>query len=100
ALVIKGPPGVGKSHLVMEELQSSDFASILTKDDSYSILKGNVTAIGLYQKLFHYRAKGQVLVFDDCDTALWDETCLNLLKSALDTSKKRRLCWIAESRVL
>ena len=29
-----------------------------------------------------------VLVLDDCDTVLYDETSLNLLKAALDSARK------------
>jgi hypothetical protein len=39
-------------------------------------------------------------VFDDCDTILFDDVALNLLKGALDSGKSRRISWLAESRVL
>jgi hypothetical protein len=41
-----------------------------------------------------------VLVFDDCDTILFDDVALNLLKGALDSGKSRRISWLSESRVL
>ena len=44
--------------------------------------------------------KGQVLVFDDCDTLFYDDVSLNILKAALDTDHKRTISWMAESRIL
>ena len=41
-----------------------------------------------------------VVVFDDCDSILLDEVCLNLLKGALDSGKKRKISWLAESHSL
>jgi hypothetical protein len=39
-------------------------------------------------------------VFDDCDSILLDDVCLNLLKGALDSGKKRKISWLAESSAL
>ena len=44
--------------------------------------------------------KNSVLVLDDCDTVLYDETSLNLLKAALDSCKKRKLSWNTDSALL
>ena len=41
-----------------------------------------------------------MLVLDDCDSVLVDDVALNILKAALDTSKKRVVSWNTESRVL
>ena len=41
-----------------------------------------------------------MLVLDDCDSVLYDELSLNLLKAALDSGKKRTLSWRSESRAL
>jgi len=54
----------------------------------------------LYKLLFEYANEGSVLVLDDCDSVLYDETSLNLLKAALDSSPKRFLSWRSESTVL
>jgi hypothetical protein len=40
------------------------------------------------------------LVFDDCDSALFEEIQLNMLKAAMDTKKKRKICWLKESTAL
>ena len=39
-------------------------------------------------------------MLDDCDTVLFDDVSLNILKAALDSSKKRYISWNSESRVL
>jgi hypothetical protein len=39
-------------------------------------------------------------VFDDCDSILLDDVCLNLLKGALDSGKKRKISWLSDSNVL
>jgi hypothetical protein len=54
----------------------------------------------LFKLLYEYSNAGSVLVLDDCDSVLWDEQSLNLLKAALDSSPKRYLSWRSESRVL
>ena len=59
-----------------------------------------MTALGLYAKLYQYSAKGDVVVFDDCDSVLLDDLSLNLLKAALDSGKKRMIYWNAESNKL
>ena len=66
----------------------------------FGVDKGAATPIGLYQLLYDYSAAGSVLVLDDCDSVLYDELSLNLLKAALDSSPKRTLSWRSESRAL
>ena len=39
-------------------------------------------------------------MLDDCDSILFDDVALNILKAALDSSKKRYISWNTESRVL
>jgi hypothetical protein len=39
-------------------------------------------------------------VFDDCDSILLDDLSLNILKAALDTSKKRTIHWNTDSHLL
>lgn len=100
-LVVSGPPGIGKSFGVEKQLAAANiFRTIDGLDPQYETISGGVSAIGLYQKLYHNRAKGQVLMFDDCDGVLEDSEMLNLLKAALNSGDKRRICWNKESRVL
>jgi hypothetical protein len=41
-----------------------------------------------------------VVVFDDCDSVLLDDLSLNILKAALDSSKRRTIAWNTDSRLL
>jgi hypothetical protein len=40
------------------------------------------------------------LVFDDCDSVFQDDLALNILKAALDSGKRRRICWNSDSAML
>jgi hypothetical protein len=68
--------------------------------EKFEIISGSSSAVSLYIKLWDNRKEGNVLVFDDCDSALWDEPQLNLMKAALDTKKRRKICWMKESTAL
>ena len=101
AMIVTGPPGVGKSFGVEEVLGKQDlFNTLGNKRPKYEIVKGAMSAIGLYSKLYHYSEKGNVIVFDDCDSVLLDDLSLNILKAALDSSKKRTISWNTDSRML
>lgn len=100
-LVVSGPPGIGKSFGVEKQLEAANmFRKMAGQDPKYEVVSGGVSSIGLYQKLYYNRGSDQVLVFDDCDGVLFEEECLNLLKAALNSGDKRRICWNKESRVL
>ena len=103
AMIVTGPPGVGKSFGVEKVLSKHDtFADIAndSKLKKYEVVKGAMSAIGLYSKLYEYADKKSILVFDDCDSVLLDDLSLNILKAALDTSKKRMIHWNTDSRLL
>jgi hypothetical protein len=101
AMIVVGPPGVGKSFGVEKVLdKSAMFDKIGGRRPRYEVVKGAMSAIGLYCKLYNYSGEGNVLVFDDCDSVLMDELSLNILKAALDSSKKRTICWNTDSRML
>ena len=100
-LVVSGPPGIGKSFGVEKQLEAANmFRKLQGKDPKYEVISGGISSIGLYQKLYYNRSPEQVLVFDDCDGILFDEESLNLLKAALNSGDKRRICWNKESRTL
>ena len=100
-MVVTGPPGVGKSFGVEEVLEKNNlFDKLAGNKLRFAIEKGAASAIGLYKLLSTYSDKSNVLVLDDCDTVLYDETSLNLLKAALDSSKKRKLSWNTDSALL
>jgi hypothetical protein len=103
AMIVTGPPGVGKSFGVEKVLAKHDtFADIAndSKLKKYEVVKGAMSAIGLYKKLYEYSDKKSILVFDDCDSVLLDDLSLNILKAALDSSKKRMIHWNTDSRSL
>lgn len=100
-MVVTGPPGVGKSFGVEKVLEKNNlFDKLAGKRLRFGIEKGAASAIGLYKLLYNYADTGNVLVLDDCDTVLYDETSLNLLKAALDSSAKRTLSWNTDSALL
>ena len=100
-MVVTGPPGVGKSYGVEQVLEKNNlFDAIAGNKLRYEVIKGASSAIGLYKVLYNNADKNSVLVLDDCDTVLYDETSLNLLKAALDSCKKRKLSWNTDSALL
>ena len=103
AMIVTGPPGVGKSFGVEKVLAKHDvFADVAQNEKlkKYEVVKGAMSAIGLYKKLYEYSDKKSILVFDDCDSVLLDDLSLNILKAALDSSKKRMIHWNTDSRLL
>jgi hypothetical protein len=103
AMIVSGPPGVGKSFGIEHVLSRHDLYADIAQDPSlkrYEIVKGVTSALGLYQKMYEYSDSKNVLVLDDCDSALTDEESLGLLKGALDSSGPRTIGWHKESRVL
>ena len=101
AMIVSGPPGVGKSFGV-EAVLSKDglFDTLGERKPRYEIVKGAMSALGLYAKLYEFSDSKNVIVFDDCDSVLMDELSLNILKGALDSSKKRFIAWNTDSRLL
>ena len=103
AMIVSGAPGVGKSFGVEKVLGKHDLMANIANDEKlkkYEIVKGAMSAIGLYSKLYEYSGEKNILVFDDCDSVLLDDLSLNILKAALDTSKKRTIHWNTDSRLL
>jgi len=92
SLVVSGSAGIGKTFTLENILGDAAAASkiLLTP------VKGYVKASGLYKLLWEGRHKECVTLFDDCDAVFRDEIALNLLKSALDTTVKRHICWRSE----
>ena len=98
AMIVSGPPGVGKSFGVEKVLGRHDMIATLSESQpKYEVVKGAMSAIGLYCKLYKFADKDNVIVFDDCDSVFSDELCLNILKAALDSKKTRRIHWNTDS---
>ena len=101
AMIVSGPPGVGKSYGVEAVLEKDGlFDKLAERKPKYEVVKGAMSAIGLYAKLYEYAEKGSVVVFDDCDSVLLDGLSLNILKGALDSSQRRFISWNTDSRLL
>ena len=97
AMIVSGPPGVGKSHGVERVLERYDLLETLGGAKKYEIVKGAMSALGLYVKLYKYADRDCVLVFDDCDSIFSDELSLNILKAALDSKRRRMIHWNTDS---
>lgn len=87
ALLLTGQPGVGKTFLVTKTLSERG----LVRNEDYFKISGKTTAAGMYMLL--YQHNGKMIIFDDCDSVFQDETAVNVLKAALDTSKVREIAW-------
>ena len=101
ALIVSGPPGVGKSFGVETQMEKASlFDKLAGKRVRFEIVKGAMTPIGLYCQLFKFSDSKNVLVFDDCDSVFQDDLALNILKAALDSGKRRRIFWNSDSAML
>lgn len=101
SVIVSGPPGVGKSYGVEQEVEKAVlFDKVAGKKLRAEVVKGSTTAIGLYCTLYKYSDPNSMLVFDDCDSLFHDPISLNLLKGALDSGKKRKISWLSDSHML
>jgi hypothetical protein len=100
AMIVTGPPGVGKSFGVTRQMEKATlFDQVAGKKLRFEIVKGTMSAIGLFALLYKYSDSKNVLVFDDCD--IWeDQDAVNILKGALDSGKTRRISYNKDSRLL
>lgn len=97
ALIVTGPPGVGKSHGVFEQMNNTVLSN--GKKPRYEVVKGVASGIGLYTTLYQFSDPNCVVILDDCDC--WsDPDALNILKGALDSGKSRKISWNKDSRKL
>lgn len=85
SMLVTGEGGLGKTHGVLEAVNS-----VLEQDD-YVVQKGYSTPKGLYN--FLYDNNGKLIIFDDCDSVLEKAVSLNILKGALDSYDKRIISW-------
>jgi hypothetical protein len=89
--LITGRAGVGKTHLVREEMKHAG----LREDEDYIFVSGHSAAFGLYKLLHDHRE--QFIIFDDCDSVFKCPRSINVLKSALDSYDTRRVSWVSSS---
>lgn len=95
SLIVSGPAGLGKSYTVEKALEAWDPNAV-----NHRVLKGYIKATALYKLLYAHRARGQVLVFDDADDVFLDETAINLLKAALDSTDRRIISYMTEGSLI
>ena len=100
SMIVTGPPGVGKSFGVTTQMEKATlFDKVAGKRLRFEIVKGTMSAIGLFALLYKFSDRKNVLVFDDCD--IWeDQDAVNILKGALDSGKTRRISYNKDSRLL
>lgn len=100
AMIVTGPAGIGKSHGVTIQMEKATlFDQVAGNKTRFEIVKGAMSGIGLFAKLYKFSDAKNVLVFDDCD--IWeDQDAINVLKGALDSGKTRRISWNKDSRLL
>ena len=66
SLIVTGPPGVGKSHGVTLQMEKASlFDKIAGRKVKYQIVKGAMSAIGLFAFLYKFSDHKNVLVFYD-----------------------------------
>ena len=62
AMIVSGPPGIGKSYGVERALEKrSMFDDIANQARKFEVVKGAMSPIGLYKKLYEHSAKGHVV---------------------------------------
>ena len=91
AMIVSGPGGLGKSFMVDKTLAEWD-----PSGSAFTVVKGYVKTPGLYKLLYNHREAGQVLVLDDADSIFNDDTSINLLKAACDSSDRRIISYLSE----
>jgi hypothetical protein len=93
ALILQGPPGVGKTYSVEQALKKH-------ASGRYELINGMVTNLSLYGSLYRASKNGHILFLDDCDSFLKDATGVNILKAAMDTKPNREIHWESSTSIL
>lgn len=90
ACIAYGTGGVGKTYNAQQVFDANGLEEFteghFPGSDNYDYIKitGKVTPMKMYAMMYEHN--GKILMFDDCDSVLQDETSVNILKGALDTS--------------
>jgi len=95
ALIVAGPPGVGKSHNVLAAARAFE-----KRGGKVGVIKGFVRPTGLYRTLINHSAPNDLVIFDDADSAFNDPVSLNMLKAACELSDSRRISWLTETNMV
>lgn len=90
SLIVSGSAGVGKSYTAEKVVSDKKQKDVMHRSE---VVKGAISAIGLYSLGYNYQNTTDVLVLDDADRIFDEEDGLNLLKCMLDTSIDRKVSW-------
>jgi len=97
-LIVAGIAGIGKTFHSTKTLNDM-FGEPNRKDSKWMSFKGaKASPFGLYKILFEGR-DNKTILFDDSDGFLFDRDCVNMLKSAMDTSEPRNVSWTSTMTV-
>lgn len=94
AMIVSGPAGLGKSYSVEKIVEQAE-----ENGQQTTFARGFLRPTGLYKMLYENRHSHCVIVFDDIDSVFQDDTCLNLLKAACDSTDTRKISWLSETRM-
>lgn len=95
SVIITGAAGIGKTYNVEAYLEKME----LEEGQHWAEIGGKCSAFGLYEALWSCRNEGSIMVLDDVE--VWEDIdCLNILKKALDTNKRRIIDWRTASKAL
>lgn len=89
--LVSGTPGVGKSFNLEQLLEKYEEEGII----NYKRISGRITPFAFYEALHESASRKDLLFFDDCDSILWDDQSLNILKAAAELKKARTISWMS-----
>jgi hypothetical protein len=92
SMIVSGPAGIGKTYTIEGMLERAEMDGQI----KYKKITGFVKATGLFKALWENRYENAVILIDDADSAFDDEVAMNILKAALDSSKRRVISWASE----
>lgn len=94
SMIVAGNPGIGKTYTLETILEGAAHDGAI----NFTPVRGYVKPTGLYRLLYECREKNSVLLLDDADSIWQDEVGLNMLKGALDTTRRRTVSWRSEKQ--
>lgn len=98
-----GTGGVGKTYNLKQSFDGHGLREFgpgeIVGSDNYDYVKitGKSTPTAMYKALYEHN--GKIVVFDDCDSVLKDETSINILKGALDTTGDGTISYASGKRI-
>jgi tRNA A37 threonylcarbamoyladenosine biosynthesis protein TsaE len=85
-LVVNGPTGSGKTEYVKTVLSKTAKGKITTNS-------GTLSAVKLFELLYHSRNEHDILVIDDTDSIFESTEAVEILKGALDSQGNKSVEW-------